>query len=240
MKKIFLIRPPHTYYYNDLDVREEAILSYLGGYFIQSGFTDFKTFDFHLQRDLNFEDLTSGNATDFIISVRETGENVHYALRLAKALSINTLAKIYLYGQTSRLKHFQLPERVSVFNYSEEKLAKFLGIEGNHFTFEKGLVCEPYIDNLQLKYWQKERVKASIETTRGCQFKCDFCFINLGGNYDKKWLTRPIDAILTDIKKYQDLGISNIVFYDSEFFGFDIRENRKKAVSYTHLTLPTI
>ena len=66
---------------------------------------------------------------------------------------------------------------------------------------------------------QEVRKKGAIETTRGCPYKCRFCFISSGDNYEKRWLVRPNKTILRDLKQYIDMGITKFVFLDSEFLG---------------------
>jgi len=230
MNRITLIKPPVTYRYNGLDVREESILTYLGGYLESVGFQDFTTFDFHLQRDLTFDHILDASTEEYVVSVRETGDSVHYALRLANALSERTSARIWLYGHTARLNHLSnLPSRVSLCQHNESELATRIGIKGEAASFETGLKSRPYFTLLNLEEWQLKRFKASIETTRGCHYPCKFCFINAGYNHSKKWQVRPIDAILSDLRQYQLLGITNIVFSDSEFLGADVREHLRKG-----------
>jgi hypothetical protein len=225
-----LVRPPHSYRYNCLDIREDAILSYLAGYFDAIGFADYDAFDFHLQRELHFDQLLETPCSDYVISVRETGDNVHYALRLAQALKERTSSQVWLYGQTARLGNLNdASDGFPTVIHSETLMATKLGLSSTGPRFESGLRLRPLIDELASEPWQQTRRKASIETTRGCHFPCEFCFINAGPNYDKRWVMRQPADVIADVKAYQGLGIQDIVFNDSEFFGADARQYPQKV-----------
>jgi hypothetical protein len=217
--QVSLIRVPHSYKYNDLDVTEEAILTYLAGYFDSIGFHNYSIHDFHLQRDLSLADIVSPSVTDYILSVRETGEQVHYIQRLVRALRAQSAVRIILYGQTARLSELEWPENVVILKHREQDVAETLGLDFNGPSYGSGLIAKPYFDQISLAPWQRRRFKAAIETTRGCHFGCRFCFINAGDNYGKRWQMRPNDDILADLRAYRKLGIRSVAFRDSEFFG---------------------
>ena len=217
---VCIVRAPYQYRYDVLNIHEEAIITYLLGSFKQIGFSDYRIFDYHLERDTQFEDLLNDEFTDYVFPLRETGENTHYVLRLVKALAEKVNRPVWVFGQTARLRRFNdLPENVKVLQHSERLLCEALGLSGPEKSFEDGLTLEPYMQKLNLEPWQIRRAKGVIETTRGCHFGCTFCFINQGKNYEKRWLVRPNDAIIADIQRYIDIGIRNFVFYDSEFLG---------------------
>lgn len=219
MLSLALVRAPHTYRYNDLDAREEALVTYLSGYIKCVGGAAVSVFDFHLDRSLAFASLLNPQFDFYVIAVRETGDNVHYALRIARELLSNG-RRVVLYGQTARLdRHPAVPSEALVCRHDESMLAALVGLAVNGPTFQNGLAALPYFPNLGLPDWKLKRMKASLETTRGCHFPCRFCFINAGQNYPARWLVRPNSAILKDVETYQSLGINDIVFNDSEFIG---------------------
>ncbi|MFA0964042.1 radical SAM protein [Roseivirga sp. BDSF3-8] len=219
-KKLCLIRAPYLYKYANLDIAEEPILTYLMGYFKSIGFEKFYLFDFHLVRDTSLKDLLIDGITDYVIAVRETGENVHYVKRLCKNLTQATNANVYVYGHVARLKKMTgWPENVKFVHQSEIALAKEIGLDTTGATFGNGLTADPYFHTFSFSPSTAKRAKAALETTRGCHFPCSFCFINQGKNYDKRWSMRPNEDVLADIGYYYDLGIRSYVFYDSEFIG---------------------
>jgi radical SAM superfamily enzyme YgiQ (UPF0313 family) len=221
-RKICLVRSPYLYKYNNLLADEDAIITYLMGYFKSINFFNYYLFDFHLVRDTHYDDLLIDDVTDYVLSMRETGENVHYLRRLVKKLTQDTGKNIWIYGQIARLKKFKdWPKNVTLVHHSEKELAKHLGLSTDGKGFSDGLTCEPYFHELDISESMLNRVRANIETTRGCHFGCSFCFINQGKNYDSRWQLRPNKAILEDIRNYFNLGVTNFVFYDSEFIGKD-------------------
>lgn len=218
--RIALIRPPFTYRYNSLDVREDPLLTYLQMALYRTGFRDVRIFDYHLARATHVEDILRVNAQVYVIAVRDSGNNIHYALRLTRFLAQETPARIILYGQTARLRYLpDLPPAASTCLHDEGMLLHLLGEVYGGPRFETGLQALPYLFALDLPDWQRRRAKAAIETTRGCPFPCRFCFINTAPNHPKRWQVRPTDAILADIETYRHCGVRQLVFSDAEFLG---------------------
>ena len=88
MKKVTFIRPPSASYYNDTHIREDHQITYAIGYAKAEELgLEFKVFDFPLQRNITINDIILSGADVFVISARETGSNVHYAIRIAERLS---------------------------------------------------------------------------------------------------------------------------------------------------------
>ncbi|MFO0245885.1 MAG: B12-binding domain-containing radical SAM protein [Betaproteobacteria bacterium] len=225
---------PFTYRYNGLDVREEVILTQLLGYLQALGVEKISVLDFHLDRSLTTADILCGGVTDYVIAVRETGDNVHYALRFASWLSRNGAERIWLYGQTARLSKLgALPPRVRVVAHDEHELASQLGLRPDaSLDFMKGLTPSLYFERANLTQWQRSRLRGTIETTRGCHFPCRFCFINTGKNHSRRWAMRSPSAAVNDIRAYADRGVRGLVFHDSEFIGgssHDIANRRELA-----------
>ena len=220
---IALIRPPQSSSYNELDTREETIISYLCGYFDAIDFFDYKVFDFNLDRTISFEKVTSVSYESYIIAIRETGSYIHYARRIALNLSRKyPEKKIYLYGQTGRLKEFNVNNKnIKILIHNEQLIAKELGLDANGPSFEKDLTASPYVNLKSMNSDHIIRFRASIETTRGCHYACKFCFINSGVNYQKQFSRRRSSAIIKDIIRYKEMGINTFLFHDSEFFGAD-------------------
>jgi hypothetical protein len=203
-------------------VQEEQIISYFLGYLKSIGFDDYDVFDFHLDRGLTAAQLLDRKYSNYVIAVRESGENVHYVRRLCRYLSANSVTPIVLYGQTARLRHFtDWPERVRFVRHDERELASALGLATTGPSFADGLNLQPYYSQIELESWQSRRLRGAIETSRGCHFGCNFCFINQGKNYPGRWQVRPNQAVLRDIETFFALGVRNFEFYDSEFVGDD-------------------
>jgi hypothetical protein len=217
-KRIQIVRVPHAYRFDAVDIREEHIITMLHGYLDAVGFTDYAIHDFHLQRQTKFEDTLDLDATDYVLSVRETGDQIHYLRRYVKALREHTNANIWLYGQTARLHALDWPQNVHIAVHDERRLAEAMGLPQGP-SFADGLTCKPYAPQLDLQPWQRRLWRGSFETTRGCHYPCRFCFINSGENYSKRWQLRPTEAILADLRRYRELGVTSVTFYDSEFLG---------------------
>ncbi len=62
-----------------------------------------------------------------------------------------------------------------------------------------------------------EAVFASIMTTRGCGFKCNFCLSAKGGLNDGKYRTRGIKNVIEEIVEYKKNGVNAIQFWDDTF-----------------------
>ncbi|MCV0387941.1 MAG: radical SAM protein [Nitrobacter sp.] len=217
---IRLVRPPHTSGYNDLDVREEAILTYLGGALDRLEI-EYDVSDFHLSRGLRFEDLLSGNPSHYIVSARETGANVHYALRIARALSRKAPDScVALFGQTGRLGALsnQLDDGITVLPHDEAALARWLG-RVLDFNYARDARASSYFGEQGMSTEQEVRRVASLESSRGCAFKCGFCFINHGTNYPAQTNFRWLLPMQQDLEAYRTAGVRHVVFHDSEFFG---------------------
>lgn len=217
-----IVRAPHQYRYDVLNVAEEPIIGYLLGYFEAIGFSGYEVFDFHLHRGTTTQDLLQDRFSGYVFSLRETGENTHYVRRLCRAIAQHTDRPIWIFGQVARLGRFDdWPPQVRIVHRSERHLAEALGLPANGPDFENGLRLKSYARRDSLNAQHSRRFKGVIETTRGCHFGCSFCFINQGKNYDKRWQVRPNEAILADLRAYRDAGVRDIVFYDSEFIGND-------------------
>ena len=54
-----------------------------------------------------------------------------------------------------------------------------------------------------------------ISTSRGCPFRCDFCYNSCEG-YKSLYINRPIEDVITDIKA---IGKQHIMFIDDNFIG---------------------
>ncbi|MFP2961001.1 B12-binding domain-containing radical SAM protein [Myxococcus sp. 1LA] len=218
-KHVQLVRVPHAYRYDGVDVREEPILTLFKGYLDGIGFDSHQVADFHLQRHLRFEDTLNPRATDYVISVRQTGDQVHYLRRYVKALREHSGANIWIYGQTGRLEALDWPENVRIIAHDERVLAGALGLPAQGPGFDSELTASPYAHQLDLQPWQRALLRGSMETTRGCHYPCRFCFINVGDNYPKRWQVRSTHSLLSDLRRYRELGIQSVAFWDSEFLG---------------------
>ena len=221
-KRICLVRPPALPYYHDTDIKEDPILTSFLGYLssIDWPLQEVGIFDFQLTKKIEYHDLIRDKYTDYVLATRDVGESYHYSMRLARLLHKDTNANIWLYGQVSPLRFIKnLTDRINIVNHSEVELASRIGIPCNGSHFTKDLVSVSYFDRIHLEPWQIERKKGCIETSRGCPYSCNFCFISLGDSYEKRWQLRPNNEIIKDIKQYTNEGIKNFVFLDSEFLG---------------------
>jgi radical SAM superfamily enzyme YgiQ (UPF0313 family) len=59
----------------------------------------------------------------------------------------------------------------------------------------------------------REKVSTTLMTSRGCPFRCNFCFVQYGGRYR----TRSADSIITEIEDCLGLGINEFFFFDEIF-----------------------
>ena len=241
MGQIALVRAPFTYRYNRTDVREEVILTQLACHLDAIG-EPHRIFDFHLFRDLTAGEITAAAPTAIVIAVRETGDNVHYALRLAGYLKTQTDVPVVLYGQTARLaEHPLLAEGVLVVRHDERALARVLGLAQTGPAFDD-LTISPYCNVSDLQPWQARRFRATIETSRGCPYPCKFCFINAGENHERRWQVQSLAATVGSIQRYVEAGSRAFVFHDSEFLGGARRdiEARSQLVQALRQDVPPI
>jgi hypothetical protein len=229
--KICLVRPPALPSYQDTDIKEDPMLTSLIAYFqsINFSFDHITIFDFQLDRTINYQTLLSNKFDHYVVVARDLGESYRYSLRVAKCLEEDTSSMIWLYGQVAPLRYIKnYPKRISIVNQSESELAKCLGLDTNGAHFSRDLISISYFDQIQLLDWQKNRKKGAIETTRGCPYQCKFCFISAGDSYEKRWLTRPNDNIMLDLKSYIDQNVRTFVFLDSEFLGMNQKYHQQK------------
>lgn len=219
---VVLVRAPASYRYSCLDVKEEALLTRLGGVLKAEGIQVLDVKDFHLQRQMKIADVLHRHATDYVVAVRETGNNPHYAIRVARALRMATSARVWLYGQTERFSGMPLPQGIELCPHDELRFIEvLLKSVGRIPSVSDPQECSamPYALDLDLLPWQRIRFRGVIETSRGCPYPCSFCFINSTPDGKKKWFTRKPEAVLRDVETYIQHGVSNFVFHDSEFFG---------------------
>lgn len=232
--KVSLIRPPQQSYYNDLDVREDNLISYFLGYCkAQKAEISFKIFDFVLEKTNQLSDIIEYKADVCVIFVRETGSAPHYALRLCRHLT-QSHKKVIIYGQVKRFERLISNSEKNVFIIEQNEADLLRNIIPSHkinteICFHSGFVVQPYFHLCKISKDRLPLFKASLESTRGCEFRCRFCYINYEKNTKSKWEERSRESILSDINTYYQLGIKNFVFMDSEFIG--ISTNRHKEIS---------
>lgn len=243
--KVCLVRAPALPRYHDIDIKEDPMLTALLGYFSSINLSDecWDVYDFQLEKNASYSDLLKQKYSHYVIAARDVGESYRYSLRLANLLSDDTQAAIYLYGQVSPLRNRpDIGERVTIVNQSEPELAKHLGIDATGAHFTKDLSYKSYYPFIKLESWQETRRKGVLETTRGCPYKCKFCFINTGQSYERRWQVRPNETIIADIKSYLEVGIDQFTFLDSEFLGRNKKHyhEREKLLDYIITELPPI
>jgi radical SAM superfamily enzyme YgiQ (UPF0313 family) len=61
----------------------------------------------------------------------------------------------------------------------------------------------------------RDKVSTTLMTSRGCPFRCNFCFVQYGGRYR----TRSADSIMAEIEDCLSLGIGEFFFFDELFTG---------------------
>lgn len=236
---IGFVRPPSSSYYNDTHVREDHQITYAIGYARHKKLNiQYKVFDFPLQRDISINDIIKENFDAVIVSARETGSSIHYARRIANSIK-NT--KVILYGQVSRLS--KLPDRDNFYlvETNEKRLFDLLfdkeQISLIHHQPHLNFRPVPYIYDLNLPQSSMSRFKAALESTRGCQFKCKFCYINFRENEAEKWIKRSNKDVLADIDLYYKKGVRSFIFMDSEFFGHDSELHSKRKLLLKELSV---
>jgi len=229
---IGLIRPPYLSRYNQLDVREEPILSSAAAALIEAG-ADIQVFDFHLDRTFTLENIAESDLAYFVLPVRGTGLHWKYVRQITGLLLEKTNAKIIVYGQVGKLAwwSFQQTSRVQVIAHDELLLLKSLNLGTSCDAFGKGDALQHFhygslvwdkIDNAR-----KHMFKPTIESTRGCHFGCKFCFINHGKNYPERFSRQSLGRLEADIAHYNSFGHSDFWLYDSEFIGGKSSEYHK-------------
>lgn len=91
-------------------------------------------------------------------------------------------------------------------------------------TFEGKNIVPPDYDFIDKKKYLYYNI---VHTSRGCPFKCDFCY-NSAKN--RKYITRNIDDVIMDIKK---INRKHIMFIDDNIFG-----NKKWLYSFLEKIKP--
>lgn len=224
IQKIGLIRPPYLSRYNQLDVREEPILSSAAAALFAVG-ADIRVFDFHLDRSISVDTIVESGLTHFVIPVRGTGLHWKYARQITGLLLAQTNANIVIYGQVGKLAAWasRQTSRVQVIPHDECALLKSLQLDAS---------CDPFGVGNSLQHFhygsliwdkitdvRKDMFKPTIESTRGCHFGCTFCFINHGENYPERFARQALGRLEADIDHYNDFGHHDFWLYDSEFIG---------------------
>lgn len=233
--RVCLLRAPHNYRYGKLDVKEESLLTSLSGFLDKFDVAVGGIYDFHLSRQSppDLEEISRGSFTDYVVAVRETGNNVHYSLRVARYLAKKTKARVWLYGQTDRLAGHLDEDEIRICPQDELTFLRALLAENN---LKLGASCrdssqvlaKPYVFGLDLEPWQIKRLKGTVETTRGCPFMCSFCFLNAKG-IEKVWKLRDTSMIIHEMNQYLDRGVRHFVFHDSEFIGGSIASIQSRS-----------
>ncbi|NLO91124.1 MAG: radical SAM protein [Elusimicrobia bacterium] len=59
----------------------------------------------------------------------------------------------------------------------------------------------------------RDKVSTTLMTSRGCPFRCNFCFVQYGGRYR----SRSAESVLAELEECVKLGIREIFFFDEIF-----------------------
>ncbi|WP_157966545.1 radical SAM protein [Fastidiosibacter lacustris] len=246
---LVFVRPPQADHYNSVSTQEDPIItSFLG--FVDNhveGNHECIVKDFVLNPDLSSADYLLGEDKIYIIVSRERGSVPHYAVRLAENVKKHyPKASVNIYGQiataSKKLRKY-INTDINFVIHSEMELAKSVGLT----------VKSPYIHSIHCKqtpYYMgsivsKEKEKlftAAIETTRGCVYKCDFCFVNNFTTFPSRWSTRSNSLIISDIDTYYKEGIRKFFFFDLEFLGANkkFHKERKELLRLISIKFPDI
>lgn len=58
----------------------------------------------------------------------------------------------------------------------------------------------------------------SYETSRGCPFRCSFCYVDYF--HKRKWRGKSVEKVVADLSRIKkDIGVKKVVFVDDNFFG---------------------
>ncbi|MBV7262308.1 radical SAM protein [Photobacterium sp. WH24] len=223
--------------YNCIATYEDPIISYLLG-FIERNIKEnisFNVVDFVLNPEHEESDYLSCDSDFYIVAIREKGAAPHYGMRLVQnILRKRKDSKVIVYGQVSTIdtKFTGIgSENVITVIHDEKSLVKLLGLTfktEKKYSYETCSISLPYYKSSIVNEDKKRLFVAAIETTRGCLFNCDFCFINNSNVYEKKWMVRNNDQIVHDIDTYYNDGIRKFLFFDLEFLGPSKRHHREK------------
>ncbi len=82
---------------------------------------------------------------------------------------------------------------------------------------------------------KQELFTAAIETTRGCAYSCDFCFVNNEDTFESRWSVRNNKSILQDINTYYKKGLRKFFFFNLEFFGSNKKHHEQRAVLFREI-----
>ena len=108
-------------------------------------------------------------------------------------------------------------------DFSEGNLKKIYKCKGNINDLKLVPPAYHLIDSRQYLYCN------IISTSRGCPFKCDFCY-NSCDAYKNLYINRPVKDVIEDIKS---IGKRHVMFIDDNFIG-----NPKWTLEFMHAIRP--
>jgi radical SAM superfamily enzyme YgiQ (UPF0313 family) len=82
----------------------------------------------------------------------------------------------------------------------------------------------PRYELFDLKEYADYEEGLSYETSRGCPFRCTFCYVEYF--HDRKWRGKNVETVINELKRIKkEVGVKKVYFLEDNFFG-----NKKRSL----------